>query len=108
MLTELRLQRVSTLDLKKAGKPGSDLALLLQLFDEQLEERGLADLADVLALATLPARQDIAEAAWRGAKLEAVASTLKLAADVRRQYSALRATWPLVVIGILSMHRLHS
>ena len=47
-------------------------------------ERRLA--ADVLALVTLPARQEIAEAAWRGAKLEAAAATLKLAADVRRQY----------------------
>ena len=42
--------------------------------------------ADVLALATLPARQEIAAAAWQGAKLEAAAATLKLAADVRRQY----------------------
>jgi len=47
-------------------------------------ERRLA--ADVLALATLPARQEIAEAGWQGAKLEAAAATLKLAADVRRQY----------------------
>lgn len=47
-------------------------------------ERRLA--ADVLALATLPARQEIAEAAWRSAKLEAASATLKLAADVRRQY----------------------
>lgn len=51
-LSELRLQGVTARDLKNAGKPGDDLALLLTLFDEQLDERGLADLADVLALAT--------------------------------------------------------
>lgn len=42
--------------------------------------------ADILALATLEARQEIAKTAWQGAKLEAAAATLKLAADVRRQY----------------------
>src|SRR5439155_9580796 len=51
-LTELRLQRIAVSDLKRAGKPGADLAHLLGLFDEQLEERGLVDLADVLGLAT--------------------------------------------------------
>ena len=51
-LAELRLQRVEASDLKKAGKPGADLAVLLTLFGEELDERGLADLADVLALAT--------------------------------------------------------
>ena len=42
--------------------------------------------ADVLALATLPLRQEIAEIAWQGAKLDATAATLKLATEVRRQY----------------------
>lgn len=51
-LAELRLQRVDAADLKRAGKPGADLAHLLTLFGEHLDERGLADLADVLALAT--------------------------------------------------------
>ena len=47
-------------------------------------ERRLA--ADVLALATLPARQEIAAADWESAKLAAAAATLRLATDVRRQY----------------------
>ena len=47
-------------------------------------ERRLA--ADVLALATLPARQEIAAADWESAKLAAAAATLRLASDVRRQY----------------------
>ncbi len=51
-LAELRLQRVDAADLQRAGKPGADLAILLTLFGEHLDERGLADLADVLALAT--------------------------------------------------------
>ena len=51
-LTELRLERVTANDLKRAGKPGADLAYLLAQFGEQLEERALADLADVLALAS--------------------------------------------------------
>ena len=51
-LTELRLQRISVRQLKRADKPGTDLAWLLIGFEEQLEERGLADLADILALAT--------------------------------------------------------
>src|SRR5436305_8702285 len=65
--------------------PNPAISLLDVRNDVSLDiERRLA--VDVLALATLPARQEIAEAAWRGAKLEAAAATLKLAADVRRQY----------------------
>ena len=43
-------------------------------------------IGDLLALATLPARREIAQAGWRKAQLEAVAATLRLAGDVRRQY----------------------
>jgi outer membrane protein TolC len=42
--------------------------------------------ADILGLITLPARAEIAEASYRAAEWKAVAATLKLAADVRRQY----------------------
>jgi outer membrane protein TolC len=65
--------------------PNPAISLLDIRNDVSLDiERRLA--VDVLALATLPARQEIAEVAWQGAKLEAAAATLKLAADVRRQY----------------------
>ena len=47
-------------------------------------ERRLA--ADLLALATLPARKEIAETKWRLAQQTAISDTLRLAADVRRQY----------------------
>lgn len=42
--------------------------------------------ADLLSLATLPARRDIAEVQWRLARQSAISNTLRLAADVRRQY----------------------
>lgn len=42
--------------------------------------------ADLLALATLPARREIAETRWRLAQQTAISDTLRLAADVRRQY----------------------
>ena len=77
-LSELRLQRVNARELKKAGKPGADLALLLDLFDRQLDERGLADLADVLALAT-------SEVADRGHRL---AGLPLLLLDVPLDYKA--------------------
>ncbi len=65
--------------------PNPALSLLDIRNDVSLDiERRLV--ADVLALATLPARQEIAETAWQGAKLEAAGATLKLAAEVRRQY----------------------
>jgi outer membrane protein TolC len=65
--------------------PNPSISLLDIRNDVSLDiERRLV--ADVLALATLPARQEIAEIAWQGAKLNAAAATLKLAAEVRRQY----------------------
>ncbi|HPG01956.1 MAG TPA: TolC family protein [Beijerinckiaceae bacterium] len=47
-------------------------------------ERRLA--VDLLSLATLPARQEIAETRWRLARQTAISDTLRLAAEVRRQY----------------------
>lgn len=41
---------------------------------------------DILALATLPFRSDIARDRFRGAQLRAALATLRLAADVRRAY----------------------
>src|SRR5207253_2639636 len=42
--------------------------------------------ANLLALATLPARREIAADRFRAAQWKAAFATLKLAADVRRQY----------------------
>ncbi|MFX4806033.1 hypothetical protein ABTB42_20815, partial [Acinetobacter baumannii] len=41
---------------------------------------------DILALATLPFRSDIARRRFREAQLRAALETLRLAADVRRAY----------------------
>jgi ATP-dependent helicase/nuclease subunit B len=81
-LRELRLQGVGAQDLKKAGKPGADLALLLQLFDEQLEERRLADLADVLGLAT----QEVADRGHRLAGLPLLLLDLPLDYKAQREF----------------------
>ncbi|HLJ74780.1 MAG TPA: PD-(D/E)XK nuclease family protein, partial [Thermoanaerobaculia bacterium] len=62
------------------GKPGDDLALLGELFDEQLDERGLADMADILALAAC-------EVAGRGHRL---AGLPLLLLDVPIDYRAQR------------------
>ena len=51
--------------------------------DFSIERRFVIDL---LSLLTLSTRKEIAEASFRSAQLKAVAATLKLAADVRRQY----------------------
>lgn len=50
-LNELRLQAVSIEALAKTGAPGQDLAVLLELYDGELKERRLADLALILHLA---------------------------------------------------------
>jgi outer membrane protein TolC len=52
-------------------------------FELEIERRIVADL---LALATLPTRKEIAETKFQAAQLHAVAATLKLAAATRRQY----------------------
>lgn len=45
-----------------------------------------AVIGNLLALVTLPARQDIAKTQFQAAQLRAIEATLKLTADVRRQY----------------------
>lgn len=53
--------------------------------------------ADILALATLPARSEIALARFRQAQLRAALETLRLAADTRRAYYRAVAAQELVV-----------
>lgn len=50
-LSELRLDRVAVEALARAGGPGLDLAALLALYDNELKERGLVDLADQYRIA---------------------------------------------------------
>ena len=51
-LRELRLQRVKPEHLEGVGQSGNDLAILLRLFETELEEARLADPATVYAVAT--------------------------------------------------------
>ncbi len=55
-LLELRLAKLRSESLKDAGEPAQDLSLLLELYEAELEERRLADIASVLALAAEAAR----------------------------------------------------
>lgn len=51
-LTELRLEGETPARVAKTGKPGNDLGRLLALYEQELAERHLADLAKLLNLAT--------------------------------------------------------
>ncbi|MBH5402733.1 TolC family protein [Bradyrhizobium sp. CNPSo 4010] len=55
---------------------------------------------DILALATLPFRSEIARDRFRGAQLRAALATLRLAADVRRAY--VRAVAGSEMVGLLT------
>jgi ATP-dependent helicase/nuclease subunit B len=50
-IAELRLQNVPTRELLSIGPPGQDLAHLMQLYEQELEQRSLADLPMLLAIA---------------------------------------------------------
>ncbi len=51
-LSDLRLEAIKPDRLTSLGKPGKDLALLLSLFEDQLEMQSVADLTTLLKLAT--------------------------------------------------------
>ncbi len=55
-IVELRLARVSSEQLESTGTATGDLATLLDLYQSELEERSLVDLAGMLALATQAAK----------------------------------------------------
>lgn len=50
-IAELRLQGVPARELVSTGAPGQDLAHLMQLYQDELEQRSLADLAVLLSFA---------------------------------------------------------
>jgi len=56
-LAELRLAGVRTGPLAASGEPGEDLARLLACYEEELEQRSLADLARVVELAAQTAAE---------------------------------------------------
>jgi RecB family exonuclease len=55
-LTELRLDRISEAALAEAGGAAADLACLLNLYNAELRERSLVDIADQFTLAVATAR----------------------------------------------------
>ena len=55
-LGELRHERTDAAALARSGPPGADLAHLLALYESELRERGFADFATLLRLATETAR----------------------------------------------------
>jgi ATP-dependent helicase/nuclease subunit B len=57
-LNELRLARISAKAVEQSGAPGGDLARALRLYERELAERNLADLARLLELATAAAGED--------------------------------------------------
>jgi CRISPR/Cas system-associated exonuclease Cas4 (RecB family) len=57
-LNELRLARISPKAVEQSGEPGVDLARALRLYERELDDRKLADLARLLELATVAARED--------------------------------------------------
>ncbi len=65
-LGELRLAGASADSLEDSGKPGIDLARLLRRYEDELEQRSLADLAMVLRLASDGAQM---ESRWSGLPL---------------------------------------
>lgn len=50
-ITELRLQGVQAPDLESSGSPGSDLARLMRLYEQELDQRSIADLPLILQFA---------------------------------------------------------
>lgn len=50
-IDELRLQNIAAAELLSTGAPGKDLAYLMQLYEQELEQRSLADLPMLLAFA---------------------------------------------------------
>ena len=56
-IAELRLQGVSASSLQQAGEPGADLAHLMNLYEQELGQRSLADLPMLLELAATEAEQ---------------------------------------------------
>jgi len=53
--TELRLDEFESARLRESGEPGKDLAALLALYEEKMDQAALADIATLLRLATAAA-----------------------------------------------------
>ena len=73
-------------DMVEASLPPSPTFAISRIAGSNAFEYESQVIADILALATLPARSEIAATRFHGAQLRAVEETLRLATDVRRAY----------------------
>jgi outer membrane protein TolC len=73
-------------EMVQEGLPPSPTFSLSRIAGDGASEVERQVVGDILALATLPARTDIARERFRKAQLRAAEETLRLAADVRRVY----------------------
>ena len=73
-------------DMVEASLPPNPTFSISRIAGSNAFEYEAQVIADILALATLPARSDIAATRFHQAQLRAVQETLRLAAEVRRAY----------------------
>jgi len=87
-----------------ATLPPSPRLSVTPLFGPSFLEVDGSIATDLIALITLPARMEIAEARFRQAQLRAAGATLRLAAETRRAY--FRAVADAALVGVLEKARL--
>lgn len=87
-------------DLVKQGLPPNPTFSISDISGDGASEVERQVVGDILALATLPARSDIARDRFRAAQLRAALATLRLAADVRRAF--FRAVAANEMVGLLT------
>jgi outer membrane protein TolC len=85
-------------DLVEQSLPANPVFSVLRIAGNGASEVERQVVGDILALATLPFRSDIARDRFRQAQLRAALATLRLAADVRRTYFRAVAANEMVVL----------
>ena len=87
-------------ELVEASLPPNPVFSVSRISGDGASEIERQIVGDILALATLPARSDIARDRFRAAQLKAALQTLRLAAEVRRAY--VRAVAANEMVGLLT------
>ncbi len=87
-------------DLVEASLPPNPVFSVSRISGDGASEVERQIVGDILALATLPFRSDIARDRFRAAQLKAALQTLRLAAEVRRAY--VRAVAANEMVGLLT------
>lgn len=87
-------------DLVEASLPPNPVFSVSRISGDGASEVERQIVGDILALATLPVRSDIARDRFRAAQLKAALQTLRLAAEVRRAY--VRAVAANAMVGLLT------